>query len=238
MFIKTEPIPMTGSARNSLIAVSVLWVVFATTVGFRFLGRICGIGPGLDDVLSAVALILAGSTIGMNAVLFTIGMSGSTTRTNAAVVIRLKVSDGILTLHLQYFQSITFAFMLIYIWCPAALKIGQLALYFAVLACFGLGGACVNISLARFIQIYAIDLIGNLTGTSLTTFMLCTVELMLAGLCTNIPMLQPFYIRLRVKYKSSSMSNSGGQGSHKASGSRQLGAVQVRPANYMAWIEW
>lgn len=51
---------------------------------------------------------------------------------------------------------------------------------FAVLACFGLGGACVIISLARFskvfpiyirdgtdsftVQIYTIDLIGNLTG--------------------------------------------------------------------------
>ena len=35
------------------------------------------------------------------------------------------------------------------------------------------------------VQIYTIDLIGNLTGTSLITFMLCTVELMLAGLCIN-----------------------------------------------------
>ena len=67
--------------------------------------------------------------------------------------------------------------------------------------------------------------------------MLCTVELMLAGLCINIPMLRPFYIRLRAKYKSSSMSNSGGQASHKVSGSKQLGAVPARPANYMAWIE-
>lgn len=126
---------------------------------------------------------------------------------------------------------------------------------FAVLACFGLGGACMVISLARFskyhvqisapvacadiptVQIYTIDLIGNLTGTSLTTFMLCTVELMLAGLCINIPMLRPFYIRLRAKYKSSSMSNSKGQTSHKGSDSRQLGGVQARPANYMAWIE-
>ncbi|KAJ4354766.1 hypothetical protein N0V95_003539 [Ascochyta clinopodiicola] len=108
---------------------------------------------------------------------------------------------------------------------------------FAVLACFGLGGACMIISLARFIEMYTIDLAGNLTGTSLTTFMLCTVELMLAGLCINIPMLRPFYIRLRAKYKSSSMSASGALGSHKASDSRQLGAVQARPANYMAWIE-
>lgn len=33
------------------------------------------------------------------------------------------------------------------------------------------------------------------------------------------------------------MGNSGAIGSHKASGSRQLGDVPVRPANYMAWIE-
>ena len=57
MFIKTEPIPMTGSARDSLIAISVLWILFAVTVGFRFLGRIRGIGLGLDDILSAVALV-------------------------------------------------------------------------------------------------------------------------------------------------------------------------------------
>ena len=87
------------------------------------------------------------------------------------------------------------------------------------------------------VQIYTIDLIGNLTGTSLITFMLCTVELMLAGLCINIPMLRPFYIRLRAKYKSSSTSDSGHGASQKASGSRQFGAVQARPANYMAWIE-
>lgn len=87
------------------------------------------------------------------------------------------------------------------------------------------------------VQIYTIDLIGNLTGTSLTTFMLCTVELMLAGLCINIPMLRPFYLRLRSKYKSNSMGNSGGHGSLKASGSRQLGDAPPRPANYMAWIE-
>jgi hypothetical protein len=93
------------------------------------------------------------------------------------------------------------------------------------------------ISNDRAVQIYTIDLIGNLTGTSLTTFMLCTVELMLAGLCINIPMLRPFYIRLRSKYKSTSMNNSGQLGSHKLSDSRQLGAVQARPANYMAWIE-
>lgn len=48
---------MTSGARNSLIAVSTLWVFFAATVVFRFMGRIRGIGVGLDDVLSAVACV-------------------------------------------------------------------------------------------------------------------------------------------------------------------------------------
>lgn len=38
------------------------------------------------------------------------------------------------------------------------------------------------------------------------TFMLCTVELMLAGICINIPMLRPFYLRWRQRSK---MSQSG-----------------------------
>jgi hypothetical protein len=49
--------------------------------------------------------------------------------------------------------------------------------------------SCVVIGIVRFWQIFVIDLIGSLTGTSLTTFMLVTIELMLAGLCINIPML-------------------------------------------------
>lgn len=67
--------------------------------------------------------------------------------------------------------------------------------------------------------------------------MLCSVELMLAGLSINIPMLRPFYIRFRAKYiKSSSADRSG---SYKISGSRQLqlGDGRVTPANYQAWIE-
>ncbi|KAJ4403693.1 hypothetical protein N0V91_006393 [Didymella pomorum] len=302
---------MTGSARDSLIAIAVLWVLFAVTVVFRFIGRIRGIGLGLDDILSAVALILSSSTIGMNAVVFTIGV-GWDFDPESAVYLKL-------VHNLPVIMQITFAFTLIYIWCLAALKMSQLALYmrvfstqlrvwvysagaivvvwalmfnflfiflcdpisqqwtiervghcmdqilllkmliltnlitdliivvlpiksvwqlqmrktekFAVLACFSLGGACIIISLARFILIYAIDLIGNLTGTSLTTFMLCSIELMLAGLCINIPMLRPFYIRVRAKYKSSSMSGSGALGSHKQSGSRQLGAVTPNRAD-------
>lgn len=62
MFIKTEPIPMTGSARDSLIAISVLWVLFAVTVGFRLLGRVRGMGLGADDLLSVIALVGQSST--------------------------------------------------------------------------------------------------------------------------------------------------------------------------------
>ncbi|KAF2642279.1 hypothetical protein P280DRAFT_540077 [Massarina eburnea CBS 473.64] len=91
--------------------------------------------------------------------------------------------------------------------CVWKLQMGKTEKYIVV-ACFGLGLGCCVISLARFIQIYTIDLIGNLTGTSLTTFMLCNIELMLAGLCTNIPMLRPFYLRCRAKYGSSSVTDS------------------------------
>jgi hypothetical protein len=72
MFIKTEPIPMTGSARDSLIAISVLWFLFAITVGFRFLGRIQGVGLGLDDILSVVALVSVPGVRAMAELLLTI----------------------------------------------------------------------------------------------------------------------------------------------------------------------
>lgn len=66
--------------------------------------------------------------------------------------------------------------------------------------------------------------------------MLCTVELMLAGLCINIPMLRPFYLQWRKTYKSQSgshnlsaikRSNTGGLGSHQ----------QPRPGHYTQWME-
>jgi len=77
------------------------------------------------------------------------------------------------------------------------------------------------------------DLIGNLTGTSGTTFMLCSIELMLAGLCINIPMLRPFYLAWRRRYKESSMGNSAsGPGT-----GREPGANQQRPGQYTQWME-
>ncbi len=54
MSVKTETIPMTNSARDALIPISVLWVLFLLTVGFRLLGRVRGIGLGADDILLAV----------------------------------------------------------------------------------------------------------------------------------------------------------------------------------------
>lgn len=50
-------VPMTDEARRALIAVSVLWVLFAVVVFFRWVGRIRGAGIGADDVLSLVALV-------------------------------------------------------------------------------------------------------------------------------------------------------------------------------------
>ncbi|KAF2133897.1 hypothetical protein P153DRAFT_419727 [Dothidotthia symphoricarpi CBS 119687] len=315
--MELRPLPMTDGARKTLIAISALWVVFAVVVILRVLGRFRGVGMGADDVLSMVALVLSGSTIGLNVAVFSNGVGYNFD----------PASDMFskLTNNLPFIMQITFAFTLIYIWCLAALKMSQLALYmrvfslqlrnwvygigaivltwaicfnfvfiflcdpipqqwtmdrigkcvdqilvlkcliitnlvtdlmifllpiravwqlqmrktekFAVLACFGLGLACCVISLARFIQIYTIDLIGNLTGTSLTTFMLCTVELMLAGLCINIPLLRPFYKRWRAKYKSSS-DGSGGHESGKVSLRKgHLVPPQARQDNYMAWIE-
>jgi hypothetical protein len=84
---------------------------------------------------------------------------------------------------------------------------------------------------------FAIDLIHNLTGTSLTTFLLCSIELMLAGLCINIPMLRPFYLRWRTKHKLSENSGSNNQSGFK---SYRTDPLEVRPPgqrNHTAWIE-
>lgn len=67
--------------------------------------------------------------------------------------------------------------------------------------------------------------------------MLCTIELMLAGLCINIPMLRPFYLQWRAKYKTQSMSNSGRVSALKRSGTGGLGSQQARPGHYTQWME-
>lgn len=61
---------------------------------------------------------------------------------------------------------------------------------------------CCVIGIVRFMYLHEIDLLGNLTGTSQNTFILLTVELVLAVLCINIPTLRPYYIRFRAKYGS------------------------------------
>ncbi|KAK2793988.1 hypothetical protein FQN52_000320 [Onygenales sp. PD_12] len=101
-----------------------------------------------------------------------------------------------------------------------------------------MGLGCCIIGIVRFWQIHVINLVGNLTGTSLTTFMLCTVELMLAGICISIPMLRPSYLGWREKYKNSRMSNTDGEGSYnEGSGSGQQGPSSHKPSHYTAWIE-
>jgi hypothetical protein len=137
----------------------------------------------------------------------------------------------------------------------------------AVISCFALGAAyvsrlanapflsclqqhltthrCVIVGIARFWLIFVIDLIGNLTGTSLTTFMLCSIELMLAGLCVNIPMLRPFYLRWRTNHKMSqggSQAFNQGTGPFKSIRSDPLADGQEpcnghAPAHHTAWIE-
>jgi hypothetical protein len=69
--------------------------------------------------------------------------------------------------------------------------------------------------------------------------MLCTVELMLAGLCINIPMLRPFYLQWRAKYKNSSMSASGRISALKRSNTGGMGSVPNpgRPGHYTQWME-
>ncbi|OHE96519.1 hypothetical protein CORC01_08117 [Colletotrichum orchidophilum] len=310
-------IAMTTSARNSLIAICFLWAIFAAVVFARLWGRYRGIGIGGDDILALTACLLSGSTIGMDAAVFTSGVGYNFDPTS-------EVYPKLLN-NMQFILKATFAFTLIYLWALASLKLSQLWFYYrafslqlkwwifliggvvivwalvftfififlcdpisqqwtverighcmdqilvlkciimtnvvtdlfivilpiwtvwklqmrkteklAVIACFALGLACCVIGIVRFWQIFVIDLIGNLTGTSLTTFMLCTVELMLAGLCINIPMLRPFYLRWRAKYKSSSLENSNSQSAfNKGSRSGQL-KVQPKPGQYTAWIE-
>lgn len=90
------------------------------------------------------------------------------------------------------------------------------------------------IGIVRFWQIFVIDLIGNLTGTSLTTFTLCAIELMLAGLCVSIPMFRPFYLRWRAKHRSTQGSH--GKATYASSRSGIPGGSQ-RDQGHMAWIE-
>lgn len=57
MVLETQQLSMTDSARDSLIAMSVLWLLFVVVVGFRLRGRFRGPGLALDDILAMVALV-------------------------------------------------------------------------------------------------------------------------------------------------------------------------------------
>jgi hypothetical protein len=65
--VETVDIAMARSGRDSMIAMSCLWLLFAATVGLRFYGRMRGPGLALDDIFAGVALVLSTSTIGLNA---------------------------------------------------------------------------------------------------------------------------------------------------------------------------
>ncbi|GKT54356.1 hypothetical protein ColTof4_06500 [Colletotrichum tofieldiae] len=146
-------IPMTTSARDSLIAICFLWVLFASVVAARVWGRFRGIGIGGDDVLALVACLLSGSTIGMSAAVFTSGV-GYNFDPNSEVYPKLWPADtsgvmpdsitrmwtGERLIHetvlnnLQYILKATFAFTLIYLWALATLKLSQLWFYYRAFA--------------------------------------------------------------------------------------------------------
>lgn len=67
--------------------------------------------------------------------------------------------------------------------------------------------------------------------------MLCTVELMLATLCINIPMLRPFYLRWRAQHKSTSLSNGRTTGLKRSNTGGLVGSQQQRPGHYTQWME-
>ena len=54
---ETIDIPMARSGRDSLIAMSCLWLLFAATVGLRIHGRLRGPGLSLDDLFAGAAMV-------------------------------------------------------------------------------------------------------------------------------------------------------------------------------------
>jgi hypothetical protein len=55
-------VDMTRQARDALITIAVLWIIFAAVVCLRLVGRLRGAGIGPDDVLSCVALVCVRET--------------------------------------------------------------------------------------------------------------------------------------------------------------------------------
>ncbi|KXJ87358.1 hypothetical protein Micbo1qcDRAFT_167704 [Microdochium bolleyi] len=278
----TQRLPLTAPARGCLIAGSILWAFGAVVVYLRCRARVRGAGMGADDVLSIIATILTGSTIGMSVDVFTSGVGYDLDPSSPLFPILMENLGRILEL--------TFAYTLIYLWALGCLKLSQLFLYLrafslelrgwiwtgialvvawgvsftlvfiflcdpveqqwtlqrigkcidqvsvlkalvmtnvlgdlfivvlpirtvwqlqmrktekiVVILCFSMGLACCIIGIVRFIYLFEIDLLGNLTGSSQSTFILLTVELVLSVLCINLPTLRPYYLRFRARYGS------------------------------------
>jgi hypothetical protein len=55
--VDTMEIPIARSGRDSMIAIGILWVLYAASVGFRLWGRLRGPGLALDDIFAIVALV-------------------------------------------------------------------------------------------------------------------------------------------------------------------------------------
>ncbi|KAK2768529.1 hypothetical protein FQN54_000385 [Arachnomyces sp. PD_36] len=70
-----------------------------------------------------------------------------------------------------------------------------------------------------------------------STFMLSTVEVLIASLCTSIPTLRPFYLRWRRKYRSSRLSTNNGRTSQNASQSGRIIHASTDSEHHRAWIE-
>ncbi|KAF7541286.1 hypothetical protein G7054_g691 [Neopestalotiopsis clavispora] len=97
----------------------------------------------------------------------------------------------------------------------------------AMASCFALGFACCIIGVVRIVELVRVDLVSNITGTMGDTILLLGLELIFGIMCTNIPMMRPFYARYRSRKSSSKLEEepkrsdpSNNSGSH-ASGARQ-----------------
>ena len=60
-------IPMARSGRDSMIAMSCLWLLAASTVVFRIYGRVKGPGLSLDDIFAGIAMVCCRSVMAIRA---------------------------------------------------------------------------------------------------------------------------------------------------------------------------
>ncbi|KAF2996147.1 hypothetical protein E8E14_000009 [Neopestalotiopsis sp. 37M] len=75
----------------------------------------------------------------------------------------------------------------------------------AMASCFALGFACCIIGVVRIVELVRVDLVSNITGTMGDTILLLGLELIFGIMCTNIPMMRPFYARYRSRKSSSKL---------------------------------